>query len=159
MQYSPAATWTYRKESKDADTKVCSATYRCRISEPCLPGGTCLPTGFAQISPRGSVQIYDDDHISFWDRGGGSTAAGLIDGSKVTIYFHNPELMPAGVLPAGGIARFYGEAAIHKDDPIAQRIWDHLVQPEKDRDPERKGSAVLVRVERSEDLLGRPLAD
>src|SRR3546814_14060105 len=78
-----------------------------------------------------SVQIYDDDHISFWDRGGGSTAAGLIDGSKVTIYFHNPELMPAGVLPAGGIARFYGEEAIHKDDPIAQRIWDRLVQPEK----------------------------
>src|SRR3546814_17359860 len=39
MKYSPAATWTYRKESKDADTKVCSATYRCRISEPCLPGG------------------------------------------------------------------------------------------------------------------------
>src|SRR3546814_10491922 len=51
-------------------------------------------------------------------------SAGLIDGSKVTIYFHNPELMPAGVLPAGGIARFYGEAAIHKDDPVAQRIWD-----------------------------------
>src|SRR3546814_19568855 len=63
--------------------------------------------------------------------------------------------MPAGVLPAGGIARFYGEAAIHKDDPIAQRIWDRLVQPEKDRDPERKGSAVLVRVERSGDLRGR----
>src|SRR3546814_19656930 len=51
-------------------------------SHVCLVG-TCLPTGFAQISPRGSVQIYDDDHISFWDRGGGSTAAGLIDGSKV----------------------------------------------------------------------------
>src|SRR3546814_2856583 len=67
--------------------------------------------------------------------------------------------MPAGVLPAGGIARFYGEAAIHKDDPIAQRIWDRLVQPEKDRDPERKGSAVLVRVERSEDLLGRPRSE
>src|SRR3546814_11481685 len=88
--------------------------------------GTCLPNGCAQIIRRGSVQSYDDDHISFWDRGGGSTAAGLIDGSKVTIYFHNPELMPAGVLPAGGIARFYGEAAIHKDDPIAQRIWDRL---------------------------------
>src|SRR3546814_11355726 len=85
-------------------------------------------------------------------------SAGLIDGSKVTIYFHNPELMPAGVLPAGGIARFYGEATIHKDDPVAHRIWDRLVQPEKDRDPERKGSAVIVGVERSGDLLGRPLA-
>jgi len=121
--------------------------------------GTCLPNGFAQITPRGSVQVYDDSHISFWDRGGGSTAAGLTDGSKVTIYFHNHELMPAGVLPLGGIARFYGEAAIHKDDNVAERVWERLVEPEKIRDPERKGSAVLVRILRSEDLLGRPLPD
>src|SRR3546814_17252161 len=63
-------------------------------SHVCLVG-TCLPTGFAQISPWGSVQIYDDDHLSFWVWGGGSTADGLIDGSKVTIYFHNHDLMPA----------------------------------------------------------------
>src|SRR3546814_20755331 len=113
-------------------------------SHVCLVG-TCLPTGFAQISPRGSVQISDDDHISFWDRGGGSTAAGLIDGSTVTIYFHNPELMPAGVLPAGGIARVYGASAINKEDTIAPRIWDRMVQPAKERDHERKGPAAIGR--------------
>jgi len=57
--------------------------------------GTCMPDGHAQITPRGSVQVFDDDHISFWDRGGGSTAMGLKDGVKITIYFHNPALMPA----------------------------------------------------------------
>ena len=32
-----------------------------------------------------------------------------------------------------------------------------LVQPEKDRDPDKKGFAVLIRVERAEDLDGAPL--
>jgi len=31
------------------------------------------------------------------------------------------------------------------------------VQPEKDRDPEKKGYAVLIKVERAEDLDGKPL--
>jgi hypothetical protein len=31
------------------------------------------------------------------------------------------------------------------------------VQPEKDRDPEKKGFAVLIAVERAEDLEGKPL--
>jgi hypothetical protein len=32
------------------------------------------------------------------------------------------------------------------------------VQPEKDRDPDKKGFAVLIKVERAEDLDGQPLA-
>ena len=32
-----------------------------------------------------------------------------------------------------------------------------LVQPEKDRDPDKKGFAVLIKVERAEDLDGQPL--
>jgi hypothetical protein len=31
------------------------------------------------------------------------------------------------------------------------------VQPEKDRDPEKKGFAVLIKIERAEDLNGAPL--
>src|SRR3546814_18725443 len=85
-------------------------------SHVCLVG-TCLPTGFAQISPRGSVQLYDDDHISFWDRGGGSTAAGLSDGSKVTILFHNQERMPSGLLRAGCIGRFLAAERTKMDQP------------------------------------------
>jgi hypothetical protein len=32
-----------------------------------------------------------------------------------------------------------------------------LVQPEKDRDPDKKGFAVLIAVDRAEDLDGEPL--
>ena len=60
-------------------------------------------------------------------------------------------------MPAGGIARFYGTAEIYKSGAIYDEVWRRLIQPEKDRDPEKKGFAVLIKVERAEDLLGKPL--
>lgn len=119
--------------------------------------GTVLPNGFAQITPRGSTMVYDDEHIALWERGKGSTTGNLHDGSKMTVYFRKPQLRADGVLPKGGIARFYGTAAIHKSGAAYEEVWRRLVQPEKDRDPEKKGFAVLIKIERAEDLDGAPL--
>jgi hypothetical protein len=118
---------------------------------------TVLPSGFAQVTPRGSTMVYDDDHLALWERGKGSTTANLEDGIKVTVFFRKPALREAGILPKGGIARFYGRAAIHRAGPVYEEVWRRLIQPEKDRDPERKGFAVLIRVERAEELDGSPL--
>ncbi len=35
--------------------------------------GTPMPDGFVQISPRGSILVYDDETIAFWSRGHGHT--------------------------------------------------------------------------------------
>jgi uncharacterized protein len=115
---------------------------------------TVLPNGFAQVTPRGSTMVYDDDHLALWERGHGSTTANLQNGTKVTVFFRKPALREAGILPKGGIARFYGLAAIHRAGHVYEEVWRRLVQPEKDRDPDRKGYAVLIRVERAEDLGG-----
>ena len=119
--------------------------------------GTVLPSGFAQITPRGSTMVLDDDHIALWERGKGSTTANLRDGSKVTVFFRKPALRESGLLPKGGIARFYGTARVVKSGPQYEEVWRRLVQPEKDRDPEKKGFAVLIAVERAEDLEGQLL--
>jgi uncharacterized protein len=116
-----------------------------------------LPDGFAQVTPRGSTIVFDDEHIALWDRGKGSTAGNLRDGSKMTVYFRKPQLHTDGVLQPGGIARFYGTAKIYKSGPEYDEMWRRLVQPEKDRDPEKKGFAVLIKIERAEDLNGAPL--
>jgi uncharacterized protein len=120
--------------------------------------GTVQPNGFAQISPRGSTMVYDDEHLALWERGKGSTNAMLRDGAKVTVYLRKPQLREAGVLPKGGIARFYGTAHVHKSGAAYEKVWEKLVQPEKERDPDKKGFAVLIKVERAEDLDGQPLA-
>ena len=100
--------------------------------------------------------VFDDEHFALWERGKGTTNAALKDGTKITVFFRKPQLRES-FLPKGGIARFYGTAEIHKSGPVADEIWKRLIQPEKDRDPERKGFGVLIKVERAEDLAGVPL--
>jgi hypothetical protein len=125
-------------------------------NDVCLVG-TVLPNGYAQVTPRGSTLVFDDSHFSLWERGRGSTAEHLTDGTNVTIYFRKAQLRTDGVLPKGGIARFYGTARLHKSGPIYDEVWRRLIQPEKDRDPDKRGFAVLIEVERAEELDGTPL--
>jgi hypothetical protein len=118
---------------------------------------TVLPSGFPQVTPRGSTMVFDDDHLALWERGKGSTSANLHDGAKVTVFLRKPALRESGLLPKAGIARFYGTATIHRSGAAYEEVWRRLVQPEKERDPEKKGYAVLIKVERAEDLDGAPL--
>jgi hypothetical protein len=60
-------------------------------------------------------------------------------------------------LPKGGIARVYGTARIHRSGPEYEEVWRRLVQPEKDRDPDKKGFAVLIKIDRADDPDGQPL--
>jgi uncharacterized protein len=115
---------------------------------------TVLPNGFAQVTPRGSMMVFDDEHLALWERGKGTTSENLKDGTKVTVFFRKPQLRELGILPRGGIARFYGVVAVHKSGPLYEEVWNRVVQPEKERDPEKKGYAVLIKVERAEDLGG-----
>ena len=117
-----------------------------------------LPNGFAQITPRGSVMVYDDEHIALWERGKGTTAGSLVDGTAVTLFMRKPALRDAGILPKGGILRLYGRAKLHKSGPVYEEVWKRLIEPEKKNDPDKKGYAVLVAIERAEDLAGQPLA-
>jgi Pyridoxamine 5'-phosphate oxidase len=114
---------------------------------------TVLPDGFAQVTPRGSTMVFDDEHFAIWERGKGTTNQNLKDGTKVTVFFRKSELRTT-ILPKGGIARFYGVATIHKSGPVYEQIWARLIQPEKDRDPQKQGFGVLIKVERAEDLGG-----
>ena len=129
-----------------------------------FPDNVCLlgsvqPNGYAQITPRGSVMVFDDDHLAIWERGKGSTTANTQNGTKLMVYYRNRALRESGVLPAGGIARFYGVAAVHKSGPTYDKVWEKLIEPEKKGDPEKKGFAVLIKIERSENLVGQPLVD
>jgi hypothetical protein len=119
--------------------------------------GSVLPNGWAQITPRGSTMVYDDQHIALWERGKGSTNAHLADGAKLTVFFRKPQLREEGLLPKGGIARFYGTVKVYRSGAVYEEVWRRLVQPEKDRDPQKQGFAVLIAVERAEDLDGEPL--
>lgn len=126
--------------------------------------GTVREDGYANVSPRGSTQVFDGDTLAVWDRGGRASSDALEDGARLTVYFRNPALSAVarggnGLLPAGGIARFYGTAALRTEGEAYEQVWNNMVQQERDSDPEKKGFAVLIRVERAEDLRGQPLPE
>ena len=100
--------------------------------------------------------VFDDEHLAFWERGKGTTNQNLTDGTKVTIFFRKSQLRETA-LPKGGIARFYGIAKIHRSGPVYDEIWNRVIQPEKDRDPQKKGFGVLIEIQRAEDLAGDAL--
>jgi hypothetical protein len=107
----------------------------------CVSWGTVLPSGFAQVSPRGSTMVYDDDHLALWERGKGSTSDSLRDGSKVTVFPEEAAAPRIGPLcPRAASPGFYGIAQILKSGAAYEEVWQRLVQPEKDRDPTRRDS-------------------
>ena len=119
--------------------------------------GSVLPSGYAQVSPRGSVWPFDDNRIMLWERGRGSTHDHMKDGERLTIYYQN--FGKRDVLPIGGIARLYGTAKVFKSGPVYEQVWEKLIAPEKERDPEKKGYAVLISIDRTEDLLGQTITE
>ena len=129
----------------------------------CLVGVT-LDDGYAQISPRGSVIVYDEDTLAIWDRGKGKTNETVHNGTKITVYFRNPEYGGRGggngLLPAGGIARFYGSAEVHAEDgEVRERVWMEMVEQERNNDPDKAGQAILIHMERAEQLNHKPLSE
>lgn len=125
------------------------------FADVCLVA-SALPDGYAQITPRGSVMAYDERHLALWERGRGSTNAGLVDGTHLTIFMRRSALRQAGV-SSSGVVRFYGIASLHKAGAVYDEIWRRLIDAEKQQDPERKGFGVLIAIERIEDLAGKPL--
>ncbi len=125
--------------------------------------GVALEDGYAQISPRGSVVVYDENTLGIWNRGGGTTAETIHDGTKITVYFRNPEFGARGgngLLPAGGIARFYGAAEVHlEDDEVREKVWTDMHEKERENDPDKGGHAILIHLERAEQLNHKPLSD
>jgi hypothetical protein len=99
--------------------------------------------------------VLDDETFGMWERGRGSSNEHLDDGTKMTLFYRNAELRDQ--LPAAGVARFYGTAELHKSGEIYDRVWNEMIEVERERDPDKKGYAIRIKCEAAEDLRGNPL--
>ena len=112
--------------------------------------------GYPRISMRGSTCVFDDETLAFWERSSAGLKESIEDGAKLTVFFQKPELRES-VLPIAGVARFFGIATVHRGGSVRDKVWSIILEAERQKDPERKGFAVLIKVERAEDLRGQPL--
>jgi uncharacterized protein len=101
---------------------------------------TASKDGRPDLAFKGSVMVFDSEHLAYWERSFGETLANVQQNPQVCLLYRSRER---------GVAwRFYGVAEIHASDELRQQVMERVVQAELDRDPERKGMAVMVRVDR-----------
>ena len=108
-------------------------------------GLTCLVAtaskdGQPNLAFKGSVMVWDKDHLAFWERAHGETLNHLRENPRIAAVYRNRA--------AGKAWRFWGVAELHDSGELRDKIMARTIQAELDRDPERKGVAVLIRVDR-----------
>lgn len=116
--------------------------------------GTASASGAPQISPKGSVAVYDERTLCYWERAFRTAYERVSENPQVVVYYRNGER--AKDYP-GGIIRFHGNARIVDDPAIREAVWQKTIAHEQERDPEKKGIAILIEVQRVEELSGKIL--
>ncbi len=97
--------------------------------------------GQPDVALKGSLMVWDADHLAWWERGRAETEAAVRANPRIAVLVRN-------VARDRRTLRFYGEARIVNDPALRERIWERVVKVEKETDPEKQGLAVLVRVDR-----------
>lgn len=117
--------------------------------------GTSGPHG-PNISPKGSMMLFDDDHLAYWERSKKQALDNLQHDPRVVVVYSNMQAQRDGVL-ASGILRFYGTAEMHESGPMHDAIFARLNEREATHVGADTGIGVLIRIERAEDVRGKPL--
>jgi hypothetical protein len=121
---------------------------------PCLVA-TSGPTG-PNISPKGSLLVYDDDHLAYWERSKKQALANLDHDKRVTVIYANMKAQRDNVLESGFL-RFYGTAELHEQGPTREAIFQRLTKREQEHEGADKGIGVLIKIDRAADVRGKPL--
>jgi hypothetical protein len=97
--------------------------------------------GQPRLSFRGSTQVFGDDRLAIWARNPeGGLPQALAANPRVTLLYRNPQ--PRMLLT------FEGRGHIAADEATRTAVYEGAPEPERNADPERKGVAVVVELDR-----------
>ncbi len=100
---------------------------------------TASGDGQPDIAFKGSTMAWDNDHLAFWERAHGQTLRNMEENPKVCLQYYSREKRTGW--------KFFGVAELLREGALREEIMARTPQHELDRDPERKGVAVLIRVD------------
>jgi hypothetical protein len=121
---------------------------------PCLLG-TAGEAG-VNISPKGSMMLFDDRHLAYWERSKKKALENLRHDNRVVVFYSNMKAQRDGILESGFL-RFFGVAEMHEDGPVHDAIFARLNERESTHDGADTGIGVLITIDRAVDLRGNPL--
>jgi general stress protein 26 len=93
--------------------------------------------GQPALSFRGSTQVYSDSQLCIWVRNqDGGLLKSVANNPLVALMYRSPETRLAFQL--------HGEARRVDDEATRQRVYDMAPEVERNADPERKGTALVI---------------
>ncbi len=137
-----------------------SEKIRSLISSAWADGSPCLlatsgPNG-PNISPKGSMIVFDDEHLAYWERSKKQALENLGNDKRVAVIYANFKAQRDGVLESGFL-RFYGTAVLYESGPVREAIFGKLLPREQTHAGADVGIGVLIKIERAADVRGKPL--
>ena len=102
--------------------------------------------GRPRLSFRGSTQVFSGDQLGFWARNAAGGTMGAIAGNPhvALMYRHPGERV---------VLQFAGRARV-VEGAERDRVYDLAPEYEQKADPEKKGVAVVIDLDRVEGVLG-----
>jgi len=115
-----------------------------QIVNNAFPKYTCLvatasKSGVPNIGFKGSVMVFDSESLAYWERTRGTTLKNLEENPQIMVFVREPTTRKGW--------RFLGNAQIYRDGETREEIWKRTIQDEKERDPEKKGFGVIIKVQ------------
>lgn len=101
---------------------------------------TAGASGMPDIAFKGSAIAWDKDHIAFWERSLHTTFRNLQENGQCCLLYRNTQTRQAW--------KFFGVAEVLTEGPFRQQVMDRSPEAELNMDPDRKGAAVIVRIDR-----------
>lgn len=113
--------------------------------------GTSDKDGQPQLSLKGSVMVFDSETLAYWERAKRTALENVAANPKVVVLYNNMSDRIRW--------RFYGVAEVVESGPIREEVMARTVQDELDRDPDRLGVAVLIKINKIAELNGTVLQE
>ncbi len=121
---------------------------------PCLLA-TTGPSG-PNISVKGSMLVYDDEHLAYWERTKKAALENLGQDKRVAVMYANFKAQRDGVLESGFL-RFFGTAQLYESGPMREAIFQRLTKREQEHVGADTDIGVLIKIDRAADIRGKPL--
>ena len=131
-----------------------------RINNAWTDGFPCLLATVGKdgpnISPKGSMLVYDEQHLAYWERSKKKALENLAHDRRVMVMYAN---FPAQLKKemSAGFLRFWGTAELFESGPTREAIFAKLSKREQEHKGADVGIGVLIKIDRAIDLHGTAL--
>ena len=116
---------------------------------PCILA-TVSAEGEPDIGYKGSMMVFDNESLAYWERTKRVHMKNVKENPRVIVLFRDAKTKAAW--------RFHGTATMHESGPIRDQVMARTVKDELDKDPERKGAAVVIRLDKITNMGGQVLS-